>query len=102
MQATARRIAALFTLSAITSCRTPKGPYLTGNSVSNTPGARQVDALWMIALPPVIVQAPRPEAARDTRQRRSVPHRESPSHRSQLAEMCESKTASMQLLDDSR
>jgi len=55
----ASRTIVLISLGMISACHTPKGPYLTGNAAVTTAGARAVDALWMIALPPVVVRAPR-------------------------------------------
>ena len=56
-------ITALSTLGAIVGCHTPQVPLLTADRVTTVSGARSVDALWMLALPPVVVQ---PAANTDT------------------------------------
>jgi hypothetical protein len=59
----ARSTIGLFALGAIAACHRPNGPLISGDAVANTPHARSVDALWMIALPPVTVVAPDVENA---------------------------------------
>ena len=55
----ARCTIGLFALGTISACHASNGPLLTGDAVANTPHVRSVDGLWMIALPPVTVLAPR-------------------------------------------
>jgi len=64
MQTRLRCVTALSVLAAIIGCGARQEPLLTGDRVTTTTGARSVDALWMMALPPVVVQ---PVAASDTR-----------------------------------
>jgi Cupredoxin-like domain len=64
MQTRLRVATTLGVLGAIIGCGTPQVALLTGDRVTTTTGARSVDALWMMALPPVVVQ---PVAASDTR-----------------------------------
>jgi len=64
MQTRVRILTALSVLSAIVGCGTRQVPLLTAESVTTVPGARSVDALWMMALPPVVVQ---PAALSNTR-----------------------------------
>ncbi|HKW49636.1 MAG TPA: hypothetical protein VJN70_19420 [Gemmatimonadaceae bacterium] len=54
MQTLIRYITALSVLGAAIACGPPRAPLLTGERVMTTPGARNVDALWMMALPPVV------------------------------------------------
>ena len=63
MQTLLRIVTALSVLGAIVGCGTAQVPLLTGDRATSVPGARSVDALWMLALPPVVV---RPAAASNT------------------------------------
>ena len=63
MQTRLRSIAALAGLSAAVGCNSPQVAVLTGERLRATPGARSVDALWGMALPPVVV---RPSSPSDT------------------------------------
>jgi len=57
-------VTALSVLGAIVGCRTRQVPLFTADRVTTVRRARSVDAAWMMALPPVVVQ---PAAASNTR-----------------------------------
>lgn len=63
MQTRLRIVTALSVFGVTIGCGTRQVPLLTADRVTTTPGARNVDGLWLMALPPVIVQ---PAAASDT------------------------------------
>jgi hypothetical protein len=63
MQTRLRIVGALSALGAIVGCGTRQVPLLTADRVTTVTGARNVDALWMMALPPVVV---RPATMSDT------------------------------------
>ena len=63
MQTCLRIITALSVLGAIVGCGAWRVPLLTGDRVMTVAGARNADALWMMALPPVVAH---PGAASDT------------------------------------
>ena len=63
MQTRLRVVTALGVFGAILGCGTRQVPLLTADRVTTVPGARSVDVLWMMALPPVVVQ---PAVASDT------------------------------------
>ena len=63
MQTRLHIVTALSVFGAIVGCGTRRVPLLTADRATAATGARSVDALWMIALPPVVVQ---PATASDT------------------------------------
>jgi hypothetical protein len=59
MQTRLRVVTTLSVFGAIVGCGTRQVPLLTADRATTTPGARNVDGLWLIALPPVVVQPAR-------------------------------------------
>jgi plastocyanin len=59
MQTRLRVVTALSVFGTIVGCGTRQVPLLTADRVATTPGARNLDGLWLIALPPVVVQPAR-------------------------------------------